>query len=40
MVKEFKQDKLICKVYATRAEMGAAAAEEVRAKILEMLESR
>ena len=40
MLKEFKKDKLTCKIYATRPEMGAAAAAEVREKILEMLEGR
>ena len=40
MIKEFKKDNLVCKVYETRAEMGAAAAAEVREKIFEMLKSR
>ena len=40
MIKEFKKDKLTCKIYETRTEMGAAAASEIREKILGLLEGR
>ena len=40
MLKEFTKDKLTCAVYETRAEMGAAAAADVREKILELTEGR
>lgn len=40
MLKEFRQDKLLCKVYKTRAEMGMAAAEDVRERILALLEEK
>ena len=39
MIKELKKDKLLCRVYETRAEMGMAAAKDVREKILEPLET-
>lgn len=37
MIKELKQDKLVCKIYKTREEMGIAAAEEIHNKISELL---
>lgn len=37
MIKELKQDKLVCKIYKTREEMGIAAAEEIYNKISELL---
>ncbi len=40
MLKELKKDKLLCKVYKTRAEMGVAAAEDVRERILALLEEK
>lgn len=40
MLKEFKKDKLVCKIYETRAEMGAAAAMAIRDKIFELLDGR
>lgn len=39
-VKEFKKDKLLVKCYDSRANMGAAAAEDVAAKIKEMLKDK
>ncbi len=40
MIKEFTKDRLACRIYETRAQMGAAAAADIREKILEMLEER
>lgn len=39
-MKEQKKDKLLCKIYPTRREMGAAAASEIHDKILELLEDK
>ncbi len=36
-MKELKKDNLVCKIYDSRNEMGAAAAEEIYNKILELL---
>ena len=35
MLKELKKDNLLCRIYETRAEMGAAAAADIRAAILD-----
>ena len=40
MLKNFKQDNLLCKVYETRKEMGMAAAEDVHNKIMELLSEK
>ena len=40
MLKNFKQDNLLCKVYNTRKEMGMAAAEDVHNKIMELLSEK
>src|SRR5690606_21402508 len=40
MLKEFKKDKLDVKVFATRSEMGSAAAEEAAAKINSLLQEQ
>lgn len=40
MLKEFRQDGLLCKVYETRKEMGAAAADDVYDKIMELLSEK
>ena len=40
MLKEFRQDKLLCKVYKTRAKMGKAVAEDVRERILALLNEK
>lgn len=37
MLKEFKKDSLLCRIYGTRSEMGKAAAEDIHNKILELL---
>ena len=40
MLKEFRQDGLLCKVYETRKEMGAAAADDIYDKIMELLSEK
>lgn len=39
-MKEQKKDNLLCKIYPTRREMGAAAANEIHDKILELLQEK
>lgn len=39
-IKEFKKDKLTCKVYPTRDEMGKAAAKDAAATIRQLLETQ
>lgn len=40
MLKEFKKDNLLCKIYNTRREMGKAAAKDVGDKIRELLKEK
>lgn len=40
MIKAFKQDSLLCRIYDTRSEMGAAAAEDIHNKILQLLSEK
>ena len=40
MLKQFKKDNLVCKIYETRKEMGEAAAEEISKKIISLLNEK
>lgn len=40
MLKELKKDKLVCQIYATRKEMGEAAAKDIYETILRLLETK
>ncbi len=40
MLKELKKDKLVCKIYETRNEMGACAADEIYACIMNLLQEK
>ncbi len=40
MLKEFKKDSLLCRIYSTRSKMGIAAAEDIHSRILELLSEK
>jgi len=40
MIKELKKDKLVCRIYETKKAMGQAAADDVAAKIKELLNEK